>query len=313
MGSASDRQLWLEEAWESWLRPVLLLALAGLGFAAYALGFISPLVTAELLGASLVLVGLVVNAAHTIRVASSPRSRVLAGAIGGVGAVLTVLMLWQLLLPGSPDVSGTLRKAGDVVTLGAAQGGRVVVEGTPHASLDKEARTTKFILALHGSGGYQSMTADFRAEDKRPQGPQQRGGQSGAFLGTSFELKPLGDDVTLRLQSIEPAGSMDLEVHVYRSALPIVWLGGALAVLALLSALLEAGLRPTVTNTYLTIGVASAAAFAFFARGGIAPRNAVMAFIGRALVSAIVGGIVGATLPPLLAWLRGRGADSTPS
>lgn len=293
----------LEEAWEGWLRPVLLILGAGAVAGGYALGWLSPLATAGVIAILFVLLALAGNAARTVGLARGRGLRVALAVSGGLATLLTVSELWMALSPGAPDATAVFEQPGDAVTVPSVPGGRLVVEASPLAHIAPDGRQITFRLALEGSAGHQSVGEHFRLAPPQS-GPKQRSGGQREFLATSFLLPRLGDGVTVRLASVEPVGVVRLAVSVYAHPVPIFLVASALGVLALVVAAFESRVRPGTASTYLTIGVATAAAFGFLAQAGIAPANAVMALLGRLLLAGVIGGVAGAVLPWVMRRIR---------
>lgn len=297
--ASDDRSTALEEAWESWLRPVLLilavLALAG----AHLLGWLAPLTTATIVAVAFVLVALVWNTAHSVALARGRGLRAGLLVLGLAATALGVSELWMALSPGSPDASAVFDEPGDTLTLAAVPGGRLIVEAAPLPGVESDGRQVAFTLSLRGSAGHQAKSAHLRLGSDQPAGPRSRGGGAREFMATSFVLAPLGKDVTVSLASMEPPRVVSLAVHVYAHPVPILLVAGLLAAIALGVAALESRL-PSRRGTFLTIGVATAATFGFVAQAGIAPSNALMSLLGRLLLSGVVGGVAGSILPWLL-------------
>lgn len=302
--SADERTTALEEAWESWIRPVLMILVVGALAGAHMLGWIAPLTTATIVAVVFVLVALAWNTAHSVGVARGRGLRAGLAVLGIAATVLGVSELWMALSPGVPDATVTFEAPGDVVNVGSVPGGRLVVEATPLPAVAHDGRQVSFTLSLRGSDGHQAASEHFRLGNTKPANPRSRGGGAPEFLATAFVLQSLGDDVQLRLASMEPPGVVSLAVHVYAHPVPIMLVAGALVLLALGIAVLESRVRTTSSGTYLSIGVATAATFGFMAQAGIAPSNALMSLLGRLLLSAVVGGVVGAMLPWIMRKVR---------
>jgi hypothetical protein len=299
MATTDDRRLAWEEAWEGWLRPVVLLLGAGLFVLAWQLAWIPEVAAATVLGMTLVLVGLGLNTLHAGQAARRSRVRPALLAVGAVATVLAGALMWLALVPGDPDATAQLEAPGDMAALGSVPGGRLVVEATPRPGVRAEGQQVRFGLSLDGKAGHQGVHESFRLADARPHGPRQ-GGSQPEFLAATFELSPLGAEARARLTSLDPSDLARIDLRVYAHPFPLAWMGGTLVVLALGAAWLESRLTGPKAKTYLTVGIVTAAAFAFAAKSGIAPRSAVTALFGRMLLAAVVGGITGAILPWLL-------------
>lgn len=303
MVDKTDRQRAFEEAWEGWIRPVLMIAGAGAVAGAHMLGWLSSLATAGIVAALFVLLAVAGNTARTVTMARGRALRVALGVTGALATLLTVSEMWMALSPGAPDATAVFEETGASMTVPSVPGGRVVVEATPFAHIEHDGRQVAFHLGLEGSGGRQSVGERFRLASGASN-PRQRGGGQSEFLATSFLLQGLGDGVTVKLTSMEPAGVVRLRVSVYAHPVPMIFVAGGLLLLALLVAAFESRVRLASASTYLTIGVATAAAFGFLTRAGIAPANAVMALLGRLLLAGVIGGISGSVLPWLMRRLR---------
>jgi hypothetical protein len=304
---------WWDENWASWLRPVLLLLLAGGIFFLYSNGVLSDFVT----GLVVILIATVGILLVVVRVEAPrlPESR--RGGLYGLAAVFVlsvVAPMVPVLWPGEPLVQGKLQNKGDTLSLSGlpGEGSYLVIAGgsvAPSVTGDVEVEYT--LQGKDADGSFSQMEGAVRQSSHATGG---RRGVSGRAISVHSQEKsvlalspkePLLLTNDVRRETV-PGG---LNVAIYARPVLGLWIFLLSGLLLVVILVYEAKYAPEKGKGYLAAGVglvlvaglyfaARATPYAPFTQHGDLASHAA----GGALLGFLAGGLGGA----LLSWGVGR-------
>ena len=290
----------MDSAWESWIRPVVLIVVAGTLGALWYFNVIPDAVVGGALGVA-VLVGAVGAVWHQVRHAAPGSTLKRLGLVVITAATLVALWSpWVLLGPGGEIAGADITEGAPALAIPATGGGpdpyRVYFHGTPAYW----SSTASVNLALDGKPGTLRATRLGRLDTQTAQGQGQGGGRE---VKRRDLVWPVVADLSVGGQVIvhesEP-GTLSWPAHVEvhhappAPALPLA-AGGAVLLFALV---VEATNKRRQRSWISTFAAASPLATILFG-AWYAPGHLTATVFGAALVSAIGGTVVSYSLLPL--------------
>ncbi len=282
----SPLAFWLEEALNSWILPLIALAVVG----AAALLFFAGLISEQTTGAMVVVAAPFAVAFFMLRPVTEPGRSPLARGMVVAAAVLTlVFTAWPALstvAPGEPLFQGDVGQEGEAVPVPAGIAGRVRL----------------LVSGALRQGGEPSVSFAFAGTAEPVEGRLERT-YSTARVGRSGRARVAHDHTSDWFQAAIPAGATELKlsrlngqlggrltVSVYRDLLPRGVLIALCAVALLLAGAADArlGLKG---NTAVAAGMALS--FGLLVTYNATPGAAVGPAVGGVVLGAILGSLAG--------------------
>jgi hypothetical protein len=291
----SSTRFYLEEAWDNWLKEVLVLVFLGLLGLLYYLGVFPERVVTGLLAAGLVLIPARLTAVHAVGFASSTPGLKGGLAVTACAALVGALLLAGGLVPGSQLLQTTLNHSQADVELQLPAGAsdlEVVVEGHPV----KEGESP-FAIELRGDKSSHRIDGSLLYHEKRK---TSRGrGSTGTVTVDLYGRRYLVslDEVPQKLHVISiDAGIPHLQVSLVKSWLPLRAMAVIGGVLLLLALYFDARLSTRRNQTYFTIltSFLLVTGASFFQSA--TPSSLVRNLMGATMMGALVGVIGGMVL-----------------
>ena len=300
--NATSFQLWFEEAWEGWIRPLGLIVLLAIGYVLYKFDIVGEH-TAGVVAVLAIIVGAIVVGALPARpLATKPWQRALlatmvAAALGGM-----VYPSVRAAVPGKLYAEGTLTsdKPSITLTTGAAGPYELMVSGHFKEAGRSDAEAAYAIKAVDKGGGSDEVSGEIA---RKLVTIRSRKGSSSSVSEQNEEKHRLGHvigpQVTLTADGVDDQLESGLQVSLRPGGLdPIVFIIlGAIAVLIAL--VLDTRLVDLKgkQKAYLTASTAIAFAFSMYYWREATPSRLVKTAVSALFFALIVGGIGG--------WLAG--------
>jgi len=317
--NATAFQLWLEEAWEGWIRPLGAILLLAIGYLLYRNEIVGERV-AGLVAVLAVVVGSVVVGALPARpLTRAPWQRavlatMVAAALGGTlyptlrAAVPTAMLAEAVLTSDKPSATLSTGKAGpyDLTVLGRfKEAGR------------SDADASYSIKAVDNGGGSDEISGDINR--KLVTIRSRKGGSSSSVQEHNEQSHRLphvvGPQVTLTADGVDEQLDGGLTVQLRKGSLnPIVFI--VLGALALLMALvLDTRLVDLKgkQKSHLTAAVAIAYAFSLYYPQEATPHALVRPAVSAFIFALVVGGLGGWLLGGIARFLFGPKVKKAPA
>jgi hypothetical protein len=296
--NASQFQLWFEEAWEGWIRPLGLIVLLAIGYMLYKFDIVGEH-TAGIVAVLAIVVGaIVVGALPALPLARVPWQRaalatMVAAALGGM-----VYPAVRAAVPGKQYAEATLTndKPSVTVTTGASGPYELMVSGHFKEAGRSDAEATYSIKATDNGGGSDDVSGEIA---RKLVTIRSRKGSSSSVQELNEEKHRLGHvrgpTVTLTADGVDESLDGGLQVALRPGGLdPIVFIVlGALAIL--LGIVLDTRLVDIKgkQKAYLTAATAIAFAFSLYYWREATPSRLVKTAVSAMLFALLVGGVGG--------------------
>jgi hypothetical protein len=296
--NATPFQLWFEEAWEGWIRPLGLIVLLAIGYVLYKFDIVGEH-TAGIVAVLAIVVGaIVVGALPALPLTRAPWQRALlatmvAAALGGM-----VYPAVRAAVPGKPLAEGMLTADKPSLTLTTGQAGPYELDVSGHFkdTAHQEAEASYTLKVTDNGGGSDEVSGVI---ERKLQTVHSRKGSS-SFLEERNEKKHRLPDVRGPQVKISADASFDELEGGFLVALrpaganPILFiiLGALALVMALVLDTRLVDLKGK-QKSYLTAAVAIAFVFSIFYAKEATPARLVKTAVSEFLFSLIVGGIAG--------------------
>ncbi len=295
--NGSAFQLWFEDAWEGWIRPLGLIVVLAIGYLLYKYDLLSETVMGALLVLGVILGAIGAGVLPALPLTRAPWQRALLVTMALAALVATGYPTLRLVLPGAPLAEATLTTAAPSVTVTPSAIGPYDVTASGHFkdSSRAEAEASYTLKVSDNSGGSDEVEGAVR---RKQLSYRTRRGSSTSTMERNEQTLRLphvrGPQVTLATDVDEQLeGGLKLELR--RGSLnPIVFL--VLGILALLMALvLDTRLIDWKTNkkSHVTACVAIAFAFAVSYPDEATPHALVRPAVSSFILALVVGGLGG--------------------
>lgn len=289
-----------QEAWESWLGGLTLIAAAGLLVLAVLFEWLEPLAAAALIGGVATIGATVVVsfAATAMARTSAARAMLRGGAI--VLLAVGAAGLWSVIASVEPVAQAEAKVTGDALTLpftpmSVGSDGFVTVSARPVKLAPKRLQVALF------------WRGEVNATATRDQATFQLGGQGKkgppSFAEQALARRPPAGATTLAVGKIEPSDSATVLLEAVRWAVDPRLLSLIALPFALLIIVSEARSVPRHTHTHAAAGAGAIVVLLWVLGEGLTAGSAVLSMAADVGVAALVGGIPGALLRELI---RGR-------
>ena len=300
--NATPLQLWFEDAWEGWIRPLGLIVLLAIGYVLYKFDIVSEH-TAGIVAVLAIVVGaIVVGALPALPLTRAPWQRAMlasmvAAALGGM-----VYPAVRAAVPGKVYAEGTLTndKPSATLTTGASGPYELMVSGHFKEAGRSDAEATYTIKASDNGGASDEVSGEIA---RKLVTIRSRKGSSSSVQELTEEKHRLGHvrgpQVTLTADGVDEQLEGGIQVALRPGGLdPIVFIVlGALAIL--MAIVLDTRLVDVKgkQKAYLTASTAIAFAFSLYYWQEATPsrlvKTAVTAFVFALVVGGLGGWLVG--------------------
>ena len=290
-------QLWFEEAWEGWIRPLGLIVVLALGYMLYKFDLLSETVMGSFLVLGVILGALGTGILPAFPLTRAPWQRALLVTMALAALVATGYPTLRLVFPGAPLAEATLTQALSTATVTPSAIGPydVTVSGHFKDASRPEAEASYTLKVSDNSGG--SDEVDGAVRRKQLNYRTRRGSSSSTMERNEQTLRlphVRGPQVTLTTDVDEQLeGGLKLELR-RGSVNPIVFL--VLGIVALLMALvLDTRLVDWKSNkkSYLTACVAIAFTFSVAYPDEATPHALVRPAVSSFILALALGGLGG--------------------
>jgi len=280
----STTRMWLEEAWEGWIRSFLMIAgLAGVG-AFYYFGFLGEWLAGFLVSASLVLLPLIIAGVQAAGLARSDRQALTTWGCLGLVALVGMTYVVASVFPGEPLFRGTLSSSVREMALEApADTHRLSVMVTGHVA---DVGSAEYILNQELKSAVSKETVTTRTQSGKLAGGTTESDQH--RFGVAVSAPP----TALRVEKVDSALS-HLVVEIYRAWLPTEVLLVASALLLLFALFMDSRLSSSFQQSYITIAATFVLMFGFMYHGVATPSHLVKNAIGAATMAGMTGVALG--------------------
>jgi len=300
-----EKKIWLEEAWEGWIRPLTIIACIGLLALAYVRDWIPQPWMGTVIATLFLGITFGLATVQSMNLAKGLFRPVLA-TIGLLGGLLLGTHLWFGLHPGEPSAIHEF-STGDnqTVELEPLTNGRIEIEASPLTGIQKDGSEISFQIHVTQFENLRKLDGKFRLADTRPQRPGERNRVRSAHLRKTFAIEGIHENATARVSSIEPDGKVQLTMRIFTTPLPLSWGILLLGLLSFVTAFIEGRQPERHTRIYLTMSLLAAAFIIHFSPNGFPPSEAVQAMMGPMILSVIPSAVLGTLMPWLFRkWVR---------
>ncbi|HEX4458483.1 MAG TPA: hypothetical protein VIA18_10965, partial [Polyangia bacterium] len=295
--NSSAFQLWFEEAWEGWIRPIGLIVVLAILYALYKLDLVGETGMGALLVLAVVLGALGAGIVPAFPLTRAPWQRALLATLSLAALAATAYPTLRVVFPGQPLAEVTLTTAQSTATVTPSAIGPfdVTVSGHFKDTSRAEAEASYTLKVSDNSGGSDEVDGAVR---RKQMTIRSRRGSSSSLLEQNEQTQRLphvrGPQVTLATDVDEQLdGGLHLELR-RGSVNPVVFL--VLGILALLMALvLDVKLVDWKSNkkSYLVASVGLAFAFAVAFPDEATPHALVRPAVSSFLLALVLGGLGG--------------------
>jgi len=296
--NATQFQLWFEEAWEGWIRPLGLIVLLAIGYMLYKFDIVSEH-TAGIVAVLAIVVGaIVVGALPALPLTRAPWQRgllatMVAAALGGM-----VYPAVRAAVPGKlyAETTLTAEKPSATLTTGASGPYELMVSGHFKEAGRSDAEASYSIKAVDNGGGSDEVSGEIA---RKLVTIRSRKGSSSSVQDINEQKHRLGHvrgpQVTLTADGIDEQLEGGLSVALRPGGVdPILFVVlGALAIL--MAIVLDTRLVDVKgkQKAYLTASTAIAFAFSLYYWQEATPSRLVKTAVSALLFSLLVGGLGG--------------------
>src|SRR3954469_4883589 len=296
--NASQLQLWFEEAWEGWIRPLGLIILLAIGYALYKFDIVGEHTAGVVAVLAIVVGAIVVGALPALPLTRAPWQRaalatMVAAALGGM-----VYPAVRAAVPGKKYAEATLTndKATVTLTTGASGPYELMVSGHFKEAGRSDAEATYTIKASDNGGGSDDVSGEIA---RKLVTIRSRKGSSSSVQELNEEKHRLGHvrgpTVTLTADGVDEQLEGGLHVALRPGGLdPVVFIVlGALAIL--IGLVLDTRLVDIKgkQKAYLTAATELAFAFSMYYWREATPSRLVKTAVSALLFALLVGGLGG--------------------
>ncbi len=296
--NATQFQLWFEEAWEGWIRPLGLIVLLAIGYVLYKFDIVSEHVAGIVAVLAIVVGAIVVGALPALPLTRAPWHRavlatMVAAALGGM-----VYPAVRAAVPGKVYAEATLTsdKPSATVNTGTSGPYELMVSGHFKEAGRSDAEASYTIKATDNGGGSDDVSGEIA---RKLVTIRSRKGSSSSVQEITEEKHRLGHvrgpQVTLTADGVDEQLEGGLQVALRPGGLdPIVFIVlGSLAIL--MAIVLDTRLVDVKgkQKAYLTASTAIAFAFSLYYWREATPARLVKTAVSALLFALLVGGIGG--------------------
>ena len=296
--NATQFQLWFEEAWEGWIRPLGLMILLAVGYLLYKFDIVSEHVAGIVAVLAIVVGAIVVGALPALPLTRAPWQRAMLAAMVAAGLGGMVYPAVRAAVPGKVYAQTTLTsdKQSATLTTGTTGPYELLVSGHFKEAGRSDAEASYAIKASDSGGGSDEVTGEIA---RKLVTIRSRKGSSSSVQDLNEQKHRLGHvrgpQVTLTVDGVDDQLDGGLAVALRPGGLdPIVFIVlGALAILMAL--ILDTRLVDIKgkQKAYLTAAMAIAFCFSMYYWREATPSRLVKTAVSALLFAIVVGGIGG--------------------
>jgi hypothetical protein len=296
--NATQFQIWFEEAWEGWIRPLGLIILLAIGYLLYRFDLIGERLAGGILVLAIVAGAIGTGVLPAIPMARAPWQRALLATLSVLALAACLYPSLHAAVPSATLAEATLMPDKLSATLGTGRAGpyEVTVSGHLKASGRQEGEATYSLTATDTAGGSDEVSGAIKRAYVTI---RSRKGSSSSLQERNENTHRLphvrGAQVTVTANGIDEELDGGLTVALRHGGLdPIIFI--VLGALALLMALvLDTRLVDLKgkARSYLTPTVAIAYAFALYYPVEATPHAVVRPAVSAFLFALVVGGASG--------------------
>jgi hypothetical protein len=297
--NATQLQLWFEDAWEGWIRPLGLILLLAIGYLLYKFDIVGERTTGITAVLAIVVGAIVVGALPALPLATKPWQRALLATMVAAALAGMVYPSVRAAVPGRQYVEATLTndKPTATMTTGAAGPYELLVSGHFKDAGRQDAEATYNLKVTDNGGGSEEVNGEIAR--KLVTIHSRKGGSSSSVQEQNEEKhrlgKILGPQVTVTADGVDEQLENGLTVALRAGGLdPVVFIVlGALAILIAL--VLDTRLVDVKgkQKAYLTAAMAIAFSFSMYYWRDATPSRLVKTAVSALFFALIVGGIGG--------------------
>lgn len=296
--NATQFQLWFEEAWEGWIRPLGLMILIAIGYLLYKFDIVSEQVAGIVAVLAIVVGAVVVGALPALPLTRAPWQRALLAAMVAAALGGMVYPALRAAAPGKVYAAATLTSDKPTATLTTGTSGpyELMVAGHFKEAGRSDAEASYAIKASDNGGGSDEVAGEIA---RKLVTIRSRKGSSSSVQELNEQKHRLGHvrgaTVTLTADGVDEQLEGGLSVALRPGGLdPIVFIVlGALAIL--MAIVLDTRLVDLKgkQKSYLTASTAIAFAFAIYYFDEATPSRLVKTAVSALLFALLVGGLGG--------------------
>jgi hypothetical protein len=296
--NATQLQLWFEDAWEGWIRPLGLMFLLAIGYLLYKFDIVSEHLTGIVAVLAIVVGAIVVGALPALPLVRAPWQRALLAAMVAAALGGMVYPAVRAAVPGRVYATAMLTSDKPSATLSTGTSGpyELLVAGHFKEAGRSDAEASYGIKAIDNSGGADEVSGEIA---RKLVTIRSRKGSSSSVQDLNEEKHRLGHvrgpQVTLTADGVDDQLDGGLSVALRPGGLdPIVFIVlGALAIL--MAIVLDTRLVDLKgkQKAYLTAATSIAFAFSLYYWREATPARLVKTAVSALLFALIVGGIGG--------------------